>query len=151
MEIIQKEDHVQFYVNKRYFILPNDIRILRFVTPNLMEMVYPKLMAGEYKYELYNVSLDITMSLTNAKKSINHTFECEEIYPYLDLNIVDETSRENLLKCIQCLKNKLKHEQCIMKSLEEDLDNAKRELKCIEDEIYSDQISGSCSRCGNSL
>ncbi len=148
MEIIQKENHVQFYVNKRYFMLPNNIRILRFVTPNLMDMVYPKLMAGDYEYELYNVSLDITMKLTNAKKTINHTFECEEIYPYLEMNIMDETPREDLLKCIQCLKNKLKHEKYIMESLEEKLDVAKSELKCIEDEVYSDQISGSCSRCG---
>lgn len=135
MEVSRKEDHLQIYVEKRYFIIKQHIKIKNFSLPNLYSIIYDKLMNNDYTYTIYNHCLELKMVLTNHTKSIHATIICNEIFPYSNIDINEETSREDLLKCIQCLKNKLEF------TIDEK-DTLKNELQFIEDKEYADMIYG---------
>jgi hypothetical protein len=131
MEVIRKEDHIQLYVENRYFIIKNDIKIYGFPLPNLYNILYDKLISNDYTYQVYD-NLYITVVLSNSKRTKQNKIECTEFFPYSDMNIIEKTKPEDLLKCIQCLKNKIN-------KIERDRDSFENEVNCLrrEDGYYS--------------
>jgi hypothetical protein len=127
MEIIRKEDHLQLFVDGRYFLIPNDIRMYDVHIFNLFEYIYNKLIKHEYTFEIYDRYLTVKIELRDYKKTIQHEITCQEIFPYSDIKITDETTRTQLLQCIQCLRYKVSHMNSIIDDLEDQLNGQEKE------------------------
>jgi hypothetical protein len=121
MEVILKEDKIQLYVENRYFIIPDDVEIYEINLPQLFEVIYTKLIKKEYTLELHSRYLTLHFEFNVRKKLYTKELICDEIFPYSNINITEETTRDDILKCIQCLRNKNANFSAIINDLEEEL------------------------------
>lgn len=127
MEITRKEDHLELYIENRYFIIPNDVEIYEINLPNLFDVIYDILIKKEYTFITYSRYLTLNIEFNIKNKKYKKELICDEIFPYSMMKITIETSREDLLKCIECLRNNNTHLLAIIDNLEEELNDPEKE------------------------